>query len=440
MMTHFPDIPRIYTALAETLACLLVCYPVVEEGRTLVIRQWVVPFIFLVQVGLQLLADILPITLWAGGMLINVTWMFASIALLGISKPLTRVYLTAKAFVAAELMASVAWHIYCLTLLGTTYDHSLHQWLLILAIYVMASILLIKQVKKIKLSDLDNFIEKRDVLVAVFTSLAIFTVSNIGFILSGTRQFQDSTNIFILRTTINLSGILLLFTQESQQYDRYLREELSAIHRMFELQYKQYQAYRENSDLISRKVHDLKHQLYIIRQEANQQKQAQYLDEMTLAIQNFETKVETGNPILDTILTQKNHYCLQNQINFTCIVQGEGLNFMDIMDISALFGNAMDNAIEAVEKISQPEKRLVTLKVSRHNNFLVVRLDNYDTSSLQISPDQLPPTSKNDTNYHGIGLKSMDYIVKKYNGNMTLTKENNWVKLKILLPISSHIQ
>lgn len=435
MTTLFPDIPRIYTAIAETIACLLVCFPaLLEEDRLKSTYYWKVPLLLLGQLALQLLVDYFPIVFWAVGMGINVAWMFFTISLLGIANTFTRLYLVAKAFVAAELVASISWHVYCLTLYKTPLDHVLTQGLMMAFLYSVVLYLLYYQEKKVPLADLEKCLDRRDVWVAIFTSLAIFSFSNIGFILSDTPQFQDSTSIFILRTTVNLSGILLLITQESQQYDRYLREELSSINRMFELQYKQYQAYRENSELISRKVHDLKHQLYIIRQEADKKKQNQYLDEMTLAIQNFETKVETGNPILDVILTQKNHYCLQNGINFTCIVQGKPLYFMDAMDISALFGNAMDNAIEAVEKISQAEKRLITLKVSSHNNFIVIRLDNYDTSSIDLSSDQLPTTSKKNKDYHGIGLKSMAYIVKKYAGNLTLTKEENWVRLKILLP------
>lgn len=436
MITNFPDIPRIFTALAEVLACLLVCFPFAKENKPQNRTKFILPLIFIGQIVLQIFAGMVPIFFWFLGMVINVCWMFVTISLLGVTRTPTRLYLTAKAFIAAELVASVSWHIYCLTIFNTDYDTTLTQWILMSILYSLVFIALHIQNKKISLIDLEKFIDNRDVWIAVFTSLSIFVISNIGFILSGTTQFQDSTSIFILRTTVNLSGILLLITQEAQQYDRYLREELSSINRMFQLQYKQYQAYRENSELINRKVHDLKHQLYIIRQEADRKKQNQYLDEMTIAIQNFETKIETGNPVLDTILTQKNQYCLQNDINFTCIVQAEHLHFIDVMDISALFGNAMDNAIEAVEKIPDIEKRLITLKVSSRNNFIMIRLDNYDTSNIDLSSNHLPTTSKSNKDYHGIGLKSMDYIVAKYGGSLTLTKEDNWVRLKILLPQS----
>lgn len=432
-MTHFPDIPRIYTGLAEATACLLVCFPLfIDMSWTK--RLQIGLFTIGGQIILQILAGQLPLLFWTLGMALNICWMFGAIYFIGIRQKKLTLYLTAKAFIAAELVASISWHLYCLTIYQQPVDNNWTQTGLVLFNSALVFWLFYLQDKKINLEELTKIIEKRDVWVAIFTSLSIFVLSNIGFILSGTRHFQDSTSIFILRTTVNLSGILLLLTQESQQYDRYLREELTSIHNMFQLQYKQYQAYRENSELIRRRAHDLKHQLYIIRQEADKAKQNQYLDDMTLAIQRFETKIETGNPVLDTILTQKNQYCLQHDINFTCIVQGELLHFMDVMDISALFGNALDNAIEALEKMTDPEQRLMTLKVSKHGQFIVIRLDNYDTSDLDISTGQFPATSKSNKEFHGFGLKSMEYIATKYGGSLTFTKEENWVKLTILFP------
>lgn len=110
---------------------------------------------------------------------------------------------------------------------------------------------------------------------------------------------------------------------------------------------------------------------------------------------------------------------------------------MDVMDISALFGNAIDNAIEAVEKIDNTEQRLITLKVTSHQQFLIIRLDNYDTSSLDLSTGELPETSKTNKDYHGFGLKSMEYVSNKYGGSLTLSKEDNWVQLKIILPLQA---
>lgn len=158
-----------------------------------------------------------PLLFWTVGMGINIAWMFVSIRLLGVIHKRASLYLTAKAFIIAELVASITWHLCCLTIYQQPVDNLWTQGLFMLITSLLSYWLIYLQDKKVHLEELDKFIEQRDVTVAVFTTLSIFVLSNIGFILSGTRQFQDSTSIFILRTTINLSGLLLLFTQESQQ-------------------------------------------------------------------------------------------------------------------------------------------------------------------------------------------------------------------------------
>lgn len=430
----FPDIPRFYTALAEFGAVLITCLPFIRgrsaHSKTLLI----ILSAFLGQIGLQLLAGQLPLYFWIPGMVINVVWMYLHIYLFTHHNRIS-LYLTAKAFVAAELLASLSWHLYCLLFFKTGNQSLVIAFFFMLIAYVIGLSLLAYFEKNDNGTDIQRMIGAKETLIASLTALLIFFFSNIGFIAPSGSGFNDSNNVFILRSMGNLSGLLLLFTQESYRRDEYLRQELTSIQNAFQLQYNQYQTYRENGDIISRKVHDLKHQIQIIKSETDDIKRENYLKDMEVSIRDFESKVETGNPILDTIISQKNRYCLQHGIHFSCLVQGELLNNFDAMDLSALFGNALDNAIEAVEKIDNPNQRLINLKVSQKGQFLIIKLDNYDLSDLEFSSEQLPKTSKADKNRHGIGLKSIQYICDKYQGHMTFSKENNWVTLKMIFPI-----
>ncbi|MFC3927599.1 ATP-binding protein [Streptococcus caprae] len=369
-------------------------------------------------------------------MALNIMWMAFSFILLGVSKRRVILYQAAKAFIMAELVAALAWHLYCLTLFRTAIDQLIPQIILVSLCYLLSFLFVFREEKKVSILEIGPLIHKQEVTTAIFTALAIFIMSNIGFIFPKSRFGLESNTVFITRTLMNFSGLLLLFIQENQQYESYLRQELIAVNATLQLQYQQYKAHSENNELISRKVHDFKHQLALIRQENQTDLQERYFQELESSIQDFEAKIETGNAVLDTILSQKNRYCLSLGINFTAIVQGNLLNFMDVMDISALFGNALDNAIEAVEKIGDKEKRLITLKVAPHNHFVIIRLDNYDLSDIKLSGEKLPLTSKTNTGYHGYGLKSIKFIAQKYDGNMTLTKQDNWVTLKIVLPRS----
>ena len=65
--------------------------------------------------------------------------------------------------------------------------------------------------------------------------------------------------------------------------------------------------------------------------------------------------------VLDVILTAKERACADRGITFTAVADGSLLSGMSSMDIASLFGNALDNAIEATSKLPKYEQRLIKL-------------------------------------------------------------------------------
>ena len=115
------------------------------------------------------------------------------------------------------------------------------------------------------------------------------------------------------------------------------------------------------------------------------------------------------------------------------MADGALLDFMEVMDLSAVFGNALDNAIECEERIADPEKRLIHVSVSAQRDFVLIRFENYCEGSLNFS-EGLPVTTKEDRNFHGYGLKSIRYVAKKYGGTVTARMEKQWFVLQLLFP------
>lgn len=192
--------------------------------------------------------------------------------------------------------------------------------------------------------------------------------------------------------------------------------------------------YRDNIELLNRKYHDMKHQISVIRAEDDPIKKEAYLEEMDSGIRIYEAQNKTGNSVLNTILTSKRMYCVQHDINFTCVADGRLLDFMEVMDICTVFGNVLDNAIESVEQLCDPSLRLIRAAVFAQNNFLMIRVENYCETELTMD-DGLPVTTKGDKRYHGYGIKSMRYTIEKYEGSLTIHTENHWFTLRILIPI-----
>jgi sensor histidine kinase regulating citrate/malate metabolism len=116
------------------------------------------------------------------------------------------------------------------------------------------------------------------------------------------------------------------------------------------------------------------------------------------------------------------------------VADGKLLDFMDVMDICTVFGNALDNAIECAEKIPENEKRLIYVSVFSQKSFVVVRFENYYEGDL-LFEGGLPATTKGDRNFHGYGIKSIKHVAEKYGGTVAIKTEKNWFELRIIIPL-----
>ena len=89
-----------------------------------------------------------------------------------------------------------------------------------------------------------------------------------------------------------------------------------------------------------------------------------YFAEAERAIMIYDTRIDTGNKALNTVLMEKGLYCQSHDIQLTCMPSGDSLDFMQVADIYALFGNALDNAINATMELNDPSKRVINVRFS----------------------------------------------------------------------------
>lgn len=226
---------------------------------------------------------------------------------------------------------------------------------------------------------------------------------------------------------------LILYLQNELFKKSAMQQEFAVMNMLWKMEKEQYQLSKENIALINQKCHDLKHQIRAIR-GASREDIEKYLEEMEDSIQIYESIVKTGNEVLDTILTEKSLYCRERGITVSCVADGSQMDFINTVDLYAILGNALDNAIEAVEKFKHEEKRQIDVLIHRQQNFLVINIINPIKGNLTYE-EELPVTTKGDKRYHGFGLRSMRYLVKKYDGFLSVSEEDGCFSLKILIPI-----
>ena len=429
-----PDIPRIYTALAEWLACMIFILPMKKR-----FRKWQTVQIagtgLVFQCVFLVLSDQLPIGFWIPCMITAVAAMIGLIWICCEIRGIDAAYCGMIAFVLAEFMASLEWQMFCY-LFG---EMRLAGWILtvpLVVIYGAAAFCMYKILCKYLPKDGKLEISPKELGSAVLIAVAVFAISNLRFLgISEKTKGEYAFEIGNIRTLVDFGGAAMLCAHLFQCSDLRVRRELEAVQNVLQNQYVQYKQSRESIELINYKYHDLKHQIAYLRSEENPQKREEFLNRMEDEIRQYEAQNKTGNQVLDTVLTTKSLYCAKHGITFTCVADGTLLNFMDAMDICSIFGNALDNAIESEMKIPEKEKRLIHVTVCRQKNFLLMEFENYFEEKLQYEEGNLV-TTKKEKEYHGYGIKSIRYTVNKYEGAVDIDTRGNWFSMKILIPLS----
>ena len=430
-----PDIPRIYTAIAEWLACLLFIIPLkkrFDRCRTvgILVASLVLQSVFLVATG-----DLI-IYLWIPCMIVAVMLMILVIYGCCEINLTDAAYFGMIAFVVAEFMASVEWQIVCFCWKGQLPALWIKA-LLLVGIYGAVALILLRLIHVHLPKDAKMDISPKEYFSGLLIAVAVFAVSNMSYLTINTPfSGRYSFEVGNIRTIVDLGGIAILYAHLIQCCELRVRKELEAVQSVLQNQYVQYKQSRESIELINYKYHDLKHQIAFLRSEEDPAKREEFLNRMEDEIRQYEAQNKTGNQVLDTVLTTKSLYCAKHGITFTCVADGTLLDFMDVMDICSIFGNALDNAIECELKIPDKEKRLVHVTVSKQKQFLILRFENYYEEALQYQEGKLVTTKKDKEN-HGYGLKSIRYTVNKYDGAVSIDTQENWFELKILIPMKT---
>lgn len=435
MSSELRNIPSVWTAISHWLAYML--YIGLLPKR---LKGWRFTLVALGFLALQCAyhSQICDLT----GTAFNVAMtIFALITLLPFAAlcPIGwrgQVYYGARAFILGGFAVSLAWQIYIfyaqrVPVLTGRAGEILVMLVIFAAVYLLMTVL--EWGHRQELGQMP--ISTLSCVATTLIAFIIYIISSLSFSPLET-PFGGSTyaEAFNIRTIVYLGGVAILFSYHLQLCDSHVRQEVTALQNMLNMQYANYCLSQESVDLVNQKYHDLKHQIAVLRAEIGTEQKMECLDQMEREIRAYETQNKTGNKVLDTILTSKSVYCQNHDIRFTCVADGHALDFMEVVDLSTLFGNALDNAIEGVSQFEDPEQRLIHLSVSRQKSFLRIRVENRCREDLTVGKG-LPGTTKKDKNLHGYGLKSIQATAEKYGGSLTVRAENGWFELRVLIPL-----
>lgn len=215
---------------------------------------------------------------------------------------------------------------------------------------------------------------------------------------------------------------------------------------MLTAQHQQYLIKREAIDQVNRYYHDMKHFAALLGRPDAAALPANAPDgsapdgsapsaarfERELA--TYSPFVETGCPIVDVLVGEKVQYCTEHGIRIVPFMDARGLVGMDPLELCTLFGNAFDNAIEAVEVLDDPDLREIKAKLAQRGDYAVFVIENPCIAEGRPSTGRVDVAAPSHV-HHGYGIPNMRRVVESHDGSLTLEREDGMFRLTVVLKV-----
>ena len=173
-------------------------------------------------------------------------------------------------------------------------------------------------------------------------------------------------------------------------------------------------AYEVNAKLF----HDFHNHIGVLRQLLTHEKYGEavrYLDELQAPVQDLAATVWTGDETADYLINSKAAAAEAVGVRFQAQVEFPRRTNIRSVDLCAILGNLLDNAIEAARQVPDRSDRTVALTIRRIHQMLVIKVENSFAAAPVQENGQLKPT-KAGGGLHGWGLKSAQTATEKYDG------------------------
>lgn len=197
-----------------------------------------------------------------------------------------------------------------------------------------------------------------------------------------------------------------------------------------------YQSLRKAYDENRMLYHDFKNHMLAVNQfiqEKRNEEASEYINTYIHCVLSINQRVQSECKIIDIIVNCKIAEALEKYIDFKYEIEYIGEICIEDIDMCALLANLLDNAIEACEKIEKG-KRWIGLKIKRRNEMLFIWIENSIGVGI-VEQDKFFKTSKENKKLHGLGMKSIDNVIRKYDGHKEYKIQKDKFQIYISVPL-----
>lgn len=244
----------------------------------------------------------------------------------------------------------------------------------------------------------------------------------------------ESIWILIASIVLFLANVIAYVIYERAEMNTQKLMELELVNQKNEIDMQYLNLIEKKNQSMQVFAHDYKNHFATIASMTDSAEIKEYVNGLLGEISRLDNMGKTQNRLLDVILSKYTSVCEEKCINLEIDIVTDNLTIMNNNDISSLFNNLLDNAVESAEK-SEKKKMLVQIANVMNSYRKIAIINSCDTPPNTKNGELV--TSKENKEIHGLGTKSIKKIVDKYDGELDWEYDADAKEFKftILIPI-----
>ena len=257
-------------------------------------------------------------------------------------------------------------------------------------------------------------------LIVVMGFVAVITLSQQTILLIP----DDTLDMWTILAVVLMMSVLVF--NMNRQYE--VEKELARLKtEQAELLERDYTTINRAYEINAKLFHDFHNHIGILHQFLSHEKTEeamQYLDELQSPVKEMTDTVWTGDETVDYLINSKAVKAQASDIQYQIHVEFPRHTNLRNIDLCAILGNLLDNALEAAQQVPEKDRRFVRLTIRRINQMLIIKVEN-SFSTLPLQENGALKTSKAEKGLHGWGLKSVQTAAEKYDGILQTSYADN---------------
>lgn len=247
-------------------------------------------------------------------------------------------------------------------------------------------------------------------------------------------QMQEQKLMLLCVSCIWLMCLIMYFIVQQMSKDNQTKLEYELMKEKEKYSKESMEIIKRSNEELREFKHDLKNYLLPLQEAMETMPQSEMVkvwEKINQKIEDVQTLIQTGNSYVDSMINTKITLARSEKVDVKCMILSK-MEGIDDLEFCSVFGNLMDNAIEAERKVT--EKKEIIIFVEEKMGYLRLEIQNKIEKSV-LNENSSLNTTKKDTSSHGIGHKSVKRTMQKVGGALKYYETGDLFCAEAVFPI-----